>query len=192
MSSLGIKSWRENVPSCAAARPGVCPCCRAPARPIGGRLSIVGHGLVARQVRGPVTSAGAAEDGLVVMRRYRCRTCRAVLVVGPRGLARRRWYGASAIALALAVYAAGATSAAARKRVSPARVLGTSAVDRWVTLIRWVEASRSGDLFSVGGLEAAPRHRVAELVVLALAARAGHRFGDDLAESAFTGATIAA
>jgi hypothetical protein len=37
-----------------------------------------------------------------------------------------------------------------------------------------------------------PRRRVAEHVVLALAARAGHVFGDDLEHGAFEGAAIAA
>jgi len=153
---------------------------------------IVGHGIVERQVRGPMSASGAAEDGIVRMRRYRCRACRAVLVVGPRGLVRRRWYGAGAIALALATYASGATTSAVRRRTSTARVVGPSAVDRWVTLPRWIEAARRRELFGVRGLEGADRRRVANLVVLALAARAGHRFGEDLAENAFAGASIAA
>jgi len=155
-------------------------------------MAIVGHGLVERQVRGPMSPSGVAEQGVVVMRRFRCRACRAVLVVGPRGLLRRRWYSAGAIAIALAMYASGETSAAARGRTSPARVLGSSAIDRWISLPRWIEAVRRGELFGVSGLEAAPRRRVAELVVLALAARGGRRLGGDLAESAFAGAQIAA
>jgi hypothetical protein len=153
---------------------------------------IVGHGLVERQVRGPASPSGIAEEAVVVMRRYRCRACRAILVVGPRGLAHRRWYGAGAIALALSMYARGETSAAARARTSPSRVVGASAAERWATLTRWIEAARSGCLFGVTGLGGFERRRVAELVVLALAARAGHPLGGDLGESAFAGAAIAA
>jgi hypothetical protein len=153
---------------------------------------IVGHGRVERQVRGPTSAGGVPEQGVITLRRYRCRACRAILVVGPRGLARRRWYSAGAIALALSTYARGETSVAARARTSPSRVVGASASERWVTLTRWVEAARRGELFGVGGLGSLERRRVAEHVVLALAARAGHRLGEDLAESAFAGAAIAA
>lgn len=155
-------------------------------------MVIVGHGLVERQVRGPMTPSGLPEQGTVTLRRYRCRACKAVLVVGPRGLARRRWYGASAIALALALYARGATSAAVRSRTSPCRKVGVSAAERWVTLTRWIEASKRAQLFGVMGLGELGRRRVAEHVMLALAARAGHRLGADLGESAFAGAAIAA
>jgi hypothetical protein len=155
-------------------------------------MVIVGHGLVERQVRGPASLFGAAEDAVVVMRRYRCRACRAILVVGPRGLARRRWYGAGAIALALSMAARGETSAAVRARTSPLRVVGASAAERWVTLLRWIEAARGGGIFGVPVPGEVDRRRVAELVVLALAARAGHPLGGDLSESAFAGAAIAA
>jgi len=114
------------------------------------------------------------------------------VVVGPRGLARRRWYGAGAIALALSAYARGETSCAIRARTSPSRNVGASAIERWATLTRWVDAARSGSLFGVAGLAELERQRVAEHVVLALAARAGHQLGDDLAQSAFVGAAIAA
>jgi hypothetical protein len=62
-----------------------------------------------------------------------------------------------------------------------------------VTLTRWVEAARCGDLFGVVvrpvGLE---RRGVAEQVMLVLAARPGHALGADLSERAFAGALIAA
>lgn len=180
------------MPSCASARPGSCPCCRAAAQPIGADLVVVGHGLVERQMLGPRAPGQAPEQVMVQLRRYRCRACRAVLVVGPGGLVRRRWYGASAIGLALALYARGETSAAVRTRTSPARVVGGSATERWATLTRWIEAARHGELFGVTGLGGLVPRRVAEHVALALAARAGHSFGDDLGESAFAGAMIAA
>jgi hypothetical protein len=180
------------MPTCAEARPATCPCCDAAARPVGGRLVIVGHGVVERQVRGPLTAAGTPESILVRVRRYRCRACKAVVEVGPLGLARGRWYGAGAIALALAKYAGGEASVSIRRRVSPSGTVGVSARERWVTLVRWVEAARAGRLFGVSGLGDFPRRSVAEHVVLALAGRAGRRLGDDLAEAAFAGAAIAA
>jgi hypothetical protein len=181
------------MPSCAAARPGVCPCCEAAAQPLGGPLVVVGHGVVERLVLGPRVAGGDPLQVVVKLRRYRCRACGAVLVVGPRGLVRGRWYGAGAIGQALALYARGATSAVVRARTSPSRVVGSSARERWVTLTRWVEAARRGGLFGVWvrplGLG---RRDVAEQVMLALAARAGHVLGAALSESAFAGALIAA
>lgn len=153
---------------------------------------LVGHGIVERQVLGPQTALGPPEEALVPLRRYRCRACKAVIVVGPRGLEVRRWYGAGAIALAFAVYARGETSAAARSRTSPSRVVGASATERWPTLTRWIEAARRAELFGVAGLTHLARRSVANQIVLALAARAGHTPGVDLAASAFAGAAMAA
>jgi hypothetical protein len=62
-----------------------------------------------------------------------------------------------------------------------------------MTLIRWLEAARRGELFGISGLvERLERRSVAEHVVHALAARAGWTLGADLAELAFAGASIAA
>jgi hypothetical protein len=153
---------------------------------------LVGHGLIERQVCGPASASSGPKQDHVMLRRYRCRACKAVVVVGPRGLARRRWYSAPAIALALSRYARGETSKAVRAGVSPSSVVGASSVDRWITLTRWLESARRGELFHITGLGELSRRRVAEHVTLALAARGGHRLGDDLAESAYRGAAIAA
>jgi hypothetical protein len=181
------------MPSCAAARPGVCPCCGAAAQPLGGPVVVVGHGIVERQVRGPSGPHEPSVQVLVRLRRYRCRACRAVLVVGPQGLLRGRWYGGGAIGLALALYAQGAPSSRVRARTCPSRLVGGSARERWVTLTRWIESARRGELL-VGRAHAVglPRRAVAEQVMLLLAARAGHRLGAELSESAFAGALIAA
>lgn len=189
---LGIKSWRERMPTCAEARPTTCPCCKAAGQPVGALLVIVGHGLVERQVLGPQTAAGPAEATVMKLRRYRCRACGAVLVVGPRGLVARRLYGAGAIALAFAAYGHGATDIATRAQTSPWQKVGGSSTERWVTLVRWVEAARRGELFAVTGLGELDRRSVAKQVVLVLAARGGRRLGEDLTESAFEGAAIAA
>ena len=181
------------MPSCAAARPGLCPCCGAAARPLSGPLVVVGHGVVERQLRGPSGPHEPPVQVLVQLRRYRCRACRAVLVVGPQGLLRGRWYGGGAIGLALALYAQGAPSAQVRARTCPLRVVGCSARERWVTLTRWVECARSGELFGrMGAVVGLARRAVAEQVMLVLAARAGHTLGGALSESAFAGALIAA
>jgi hypothetical protein len=139
-----------------------------------------------------MVAAGKSETAVIAVRRYRCRACRAILMVGPRGLVRGRWYGAGAIALAFEAYARGEPSVAVRRRVSPDTAVGASARDRWVTLERWVDAARAGRLFAIADLGELRRRRAAELVVLALAGRAGRALGDDLAQAAFAGAAIAA
>lgn len=127
-----------------------------------------------------------------MLRRYRCRACEAVLVVGPRGLLRRRWYGAGAVGLALLGYGAGESSASVRARTSPSRSVGGSAVEHWVTLGRWAEAARSGALFGVCGLTGLARRSVARQVAQVLAARGGRELGGALEEKVFIGAAIAA
>lgn len=96
------------------------------------------------------------------------------------------------MALAFAAFSRGETYAAIRTRTNPARIVGGSATERWITLTRWIEAARRGALFGVAGLGKLERRDVAEHVVLALAARAGWMLGADLAENAFDGAAIAA
>ena len=148
--------------------------------------------MVERQVLGPGAATGAPERTTVQVRRYRCRACKAILLVGPRGLVARRWYGAGAIALAFAAYARGETSAAVRDRTSPSTVVGGSARDRWMTLVRWLDSASRGELFAVSNLGGLARRRVAEQVTLALAARAGRQLGGDLVDAAFAGAVEAA
>lgn len=179
-------------PTCAAARPATCPCCAAAAQPVGGPFVIVGHGLLEREVRGPMCADGPPTTTQVVMRRYRCRACKAILVVGPRGVLRRRVYGAGAIAVALEAFGRGVSSAAVRTRTSPVKTIGVAARDRWVTLTRWIDAVRGGDLFHVRGLDGLTRRVAAADAALALAARGGRAIGTDIAAAAFAGAAIAA
>jgi hypothetical protein len=128
----------------------------------------------------------------LLLRRYRCRACKAVLVVGPRGLLRRRWYSAGAVGLALLGYGAGESSAGVRARTSPSRSVGGAAVEHWGTLRRWLEAARRGALFGVCGLTGHTRRTVARQVAQVLAARGGRELGGALEEKVFIGAAIAA
>lgn len=77
---------------------------------------------------------------MLVLRRYRCVACGAVITVVPRGVARRRHYGHAAIAMALALWAlVGDTAAAVRVRVCAFRL--TLCGHGWPTLRRWARAS---------------------------------------------------
>jgi hypothetical protein len=76
--------------------------------------------------------------------------------------------------------------------VSPSVAFGHSAHERWITVVRWIDAARNGQLFALAGLGELARRQVAKQVVLALAGRAGRRLGEDLPSAAFVGAAIAA
>lgn len=135
---LSVKQWQACPPSVEAARPGCCPCCGAASRPPGLALQVVGHGLRVRQMWGPPEAGSSATTGEVILRRYSCRSCGAVLMVGPRGLRRRHLYTASAIALALWLWSLLRWSARrVRERVSPWRLRGHDKRHRWRSLQRW-------------------------------------------------------
>lgn len=87
-------------------------------------------------------------DTEVLTRRYRCRACRAVVTVVPREVLPRRQYTASAIGLALALFALlGLSAADVRTRISTWSIVGPAAAGRWITLRRWIDAVRRGELF---------------------------------------------
>jgi hypothetical protein len=102
-------------------------------------VRIQGHGIVSRWVRGLVRTDGEAEDFDLMLRRYRCRDCGAVMRVGPRGVVAHRRYSAPTILLALALWCiTKQPTEAVRDVVSPDVHRGaTSAGQRWTTLLRW-------------------------------------------------------
>ena len=137
-----VKSWACSRPSCAAVRPSHCPACAVASREPGRPLQIVGHGLRQRGLEGP-TAPGALPEAIeITVRRYRCRACGAVMVVVPRGVARRYRYSLSAIAWALALWAYEQLPAAAvRARTSTARCIGAAGATRWASLRRWTRCA---------------------------------------------------
>lgn len=133
-----IKFWRARLPGVGEARPCACPSCGVHAV-AGGRVRLQGHGRVSRWVRGLLQEGGEAEDVELMLRRYRCRDCGAVMRVGPRGLVAHRRYPAPTILFALALWSiVGHPPGTVRDRVSPDAYRGpTSAGQRWTTLLRW-------------------------------------------------------
>lgn len=133
-----VKQWRSLLPTVDVARPRRCPRCGAAGQPAGAALGILGHGLRTRQMWGPLEAGGLAEACEVVLRRYVCVACAAVLTVGPRGLRRRHLYTAASIALALWLWSQRRWPAKrVRARVSPWRVHGACGAERWRSLLRW-------------------------------------------------------
>jgi hypothetical protein len=137
----------QRVPLVDEARPGRCPSCDAPSRPVGGRLGIIGHGLRERQQLGPA-AVGATPTMLVLpIRRYRCGPCGAVITVVPAGVIARRHYSASAIVLAMALFGVGGQAPrAVRAAVSPWQIIGETAIAGWTALRRWIAAVRARTL----------------------------------------------
>lgn len=137
---------------------------------------IVGHGTRPREVLGPADH-GHVAGGIVsiLLRRYVCRACGAVLTVGPRGLLRGRRYSAFAIAWALALFGLiRLTLTAVRETVTLWREEPHTANLGWASLRRWARAVRHRRLFS--GLPHPPPtaslRRVAGRAAMALAAEA--------------------
>ena len=91
---------------------------------------------------GPEGPGDGSFVGEIAVRRYRCLRCSAVIMVVPRGVKRRLRYGAFAIALALALWAAeGYAAREVRGCVSPFRVVGEDAARDWHSLRRWARGS---------------------------------------------------
>lgn len=172
-AAIEVKLWQRELPSVDAVRPPRCPGCGNAGAPAGGRVGLIGHGLRPRDVRGPDEVSATPVEGTVVLRRYRCRSCTAIVTVGPRGLVYRRLYTAPAIALALALWARDELSApAVRRRVSPFRVVGDAAATGWASLRRWAQAATGGRMWP--GLAASTEptlRRCAARVVGLVAAR---------------------
>jgi hypothetical protein len=91
---------------------------------------------------------------VLMIRRYRCIACRALMTVAPSETLTKRLYTAPAVGWALALFGLVlATPTAIRQMVSPLRVWGAASAARWQTLRRWAGAAAEGRLFpSVGVL----------------------------------------
>jgi transposase len=160
---------------------------------VGGALGLHGHGLRERHQWGPVVPGSTAALSAILLRRYLCRSCGAVVVVGPRGLVRRRLYSGGAIALALALYGGvGLSPREVRRGVSPLRIVGPTAAAGWASLRRWCRAVRAGRLFpAVRALPAgASVRQVAARAATTLAAYAPGSGGLAIESAAFIGASM--
>lgn len=180
-------------PTVDEARPGRCPCCGVPSRPSGGLLGLHGHGLRERHQWGPAEPGGTPGLVGVLVRRYLCRSCGTVVVVGPRGILPGRLYAAGAIALALALWGCGGQPARlVRRQVSPFTVVGATAAAGWASLRRWARHVRAGRLF--GHVRALPAgaslRQLAARAATTLAACAPGSGGLGIESAAFLGASM--
>ncbi len=138
-SSIVPERWTAALPSVEEARPCRCPRCGVASQEPGRPLQLVGHGVVSRCIWGPADlkeTPGTFQT--VLLRRYRCLSCKTVVRVGPALIERRAMYSTLAIALALALWVIeGWTASEVRSLVSPFSVRGVSAPSKWASLKRW-------------------------------------------------------
>jgi hypothetical protein len=142
-------------------------------------------------VLGPVEGHGEPMALVVACRRYLCLACNAVVLVVPGSMLAGRWYSASAIAQALALFGLDRlTAAEVRRRTSAAKRVGLAAVAGWVTLGRWCDDVRAGRLFPE--VRTCPaeftRRQVAERAATTLGSRAPPPWDASLTVRAFIGA----
>ena len=157
-------------------------------------MQLWGHGLRARQVRGPLAFGEDPDLVTVEGRRYQCQICEALIIVEPCSVLRYRHFSASAIVMALALFGLeGASAAQVRRRVSPWRTVGHAACRGWVTLHRWIDVARQGRLLPAMRHRAAGDDRgVAARVARAVASRAPPPWDASVAARAFAGAALPA
>jgi hypothetical protein len=131
-------------------RPACCPKCRAPSRPVGGRVQMHGHGERKRQQRGPEAVGQPPSERSIGVRRYRCTKCGATVTVAPRGVVRRRLYPATAIGLGLALFGVERSSpSAVREAIAPTATACDPAEGAgWSTLRRWSREAKAGTLIA--------------------------------------------
>lgn len=138
--------WKTQEISIDAARPGRCAGCGVGCRR-DGLLLLYGHGKVHRCVLGPLMPGEKPEEITLVLRRYRCQECGAVMTVGPRGLVRGRLYAGTSIAYALAL-SLRMTQLEVRAKVSSWKYASTASL--WRSLRRWCEAALAGTVWRFG------------------------------------------
>jgi DNA-directed RNA polymerase subunit RPC12/RpoP len=115
-------------------------------------LLLHGHGARRRILRGPKAVGGPPVESTTVVRRYQCKKCGGTVTVRPRGVLRRRLYGATAIGLGLALFGLEQQSAhAVREAIAPtASHQGPAEGATWSTLRRWAGEAKAGTLTEDG------------------------------------------
>ena len=133
-----VNSWSGDLPTVGAARPCSCVRCGVVSQPIGEPLRVHGHGVRVRQVWGVIDGERMPELHEVTLRRYRCVWCKAIMVVGPKGLVSGYRYSLASIVAALWMWSLGKqTAAKVRDRLSPLQTRGFAGATRWGSLARW-------------------------------------------------------
>ncbi len=149
-----VNTWKRGPPDVRTGRPPRCLVREAPCIEPSGKVVLHGQGLRERTLLGPLDARGEPRVCKLLLRRYECQRCKAVLTVGPRGLLPRRRYSAKVIALAFWLWAVRQlTDAAVRQRISPVADEGLSRPERWTTLRRWARAVQDHRLWPSASID---------------------------------------
>ena len=95
---------------------------------------------------GQLDVAGSAGVHEIVLRRYRCLGCGAVLTVGPWDLLPGMLYSLLTVVVALARWATGHTKASVRAQHGAFTVVGVTERQSWPSLRRWGHWATAGRL----------------------------------------------
>ena len=150
-SAVGVKF----LPTVDDARPKHCVRCAVGCRE-GGGLRIYGHGVIERQQRGPAEPDAEPTCETVLIRRYLCTACLALMCVESESSTPSKHFSGAAIGLALALWSAGKSAAEVRGAVNDWKVQGAAARG-WRSLTRWARDAAAGKLFAWLGLGAPVR-----------------------------------
>ncbi len=143
-------------------------------------------------MRGPADEGAAPEERVVLVRRYRCVRCKVVVTVVPADVLPRKHYGATAIALAIALFGLlGLSFAQVRRAVSTWSTRGTSARG-WPALQTWIAAAVARALWrdARAGPAGASRRAHAQRLAMSLAGHAPSGTGGTLVHQACVGASL--
>ena len=107
-----------------------------------------GHGMRERLVVGPTDLGGRPRVSGVVVRRYQCQGCGAVLVVVPQGVLPRLRYSLVAVVTALVAWGYGGRAGwRVRAEISPWASSGDERLHGWRSLARWLSCSLTTGLY---------------------------------------------
>jgi hypothetical protein len=164
-----VETWNARLPDVDEIRPQQCPSCQGRHQENG--CAIHGHGTRKRTLWGPAQMGGEPTVRVVVVRRYRCVSCRCILVVVPAEVGQHVNFTLPVILVALVTWALErVTAGAVLSQLSPSPRRGNSDPWLWSSIRRWVERRRV--LFPQVDIPDQPTMReTAAALVAAMAAR---------------------
>lgn len=142
-----VNFWQRCLPSVDEARPARCPRCAHAGCAANGELGLWGHGLRPRLVFGVLVPGATAAIHEVLLRRFLCLHCGAVITVGPAEIGARLLYGLVTVALVLARWGSGVPLPVLRREFAVGQVWGPSGAATWRSVRRWTASAAAGRIW---------------------------------------------
>ena len=131
-----------------------------------------GHGLRSRLYVGALGLGEWPAERTLLLRRYRCQDCKAVMLSCPRGVVGRLRYGLLAVVLALSLWVVeGRPGHEVREVVSPWQSAGYEPFHGWRSLSRWARRAEQLGVRERSPPTSSARERALD-IVLQLSTRA--------------------